>query len=128
MKQRCLNPNYPERATYAGRGIAICERWMQFENFLADLGPRPQGTTLDRFPNNDGDYEPGNCRWATPREQAANRRMPRLRQPQKNNKSGHVGVFWARSGWEARYSRKYLGTFATLDAAVAARKAAEPVR
>lgn len=130
MKQRCLNPNYPQRETYAGRGITICERWMQFENFLADMGPRPPGMTLDRYPDQAGNYEPGNCRWATPKEQAANRRLPRLRKPQVNNKSGHVGVFLASDGrnWEARYSRKYLGTFATLDAAVAARKAAEPVR
>lgn len=72
MKQRCLNPHAEKFPAYGGRGITICGRWMKFENFLADMGERPDGKTLDRFPNPKGDYEPGNCRWATAKEQAQN--------------------------------------------------------
>lgn len=130
MTQRCRTPSATGYHYYGGRGIKVCDRWSDFTLFLADMGPRPPGTTLDRFPDQAGDYEPGNCRWATAKEQAANRRLPRLRTSQVNNKSGHVGVFRASNdrGWEARYSRKYLGTFQTIEAAVAARKAAEPAR
>jgi hypothetical protein len=74
MKDRCYNPNYKGFPRYGGRGIKVCDRWRDsFENFLADLGERPLGRTLDRI-NNNGDYEFGNCRWATKSEQNYNRR------------------------------------------------------
>ncbi len=75
MKNRCKHPSSPSYQYYGGRGITYCRRWEKFENFLKDMGDRPVGKTLGRI-NNDGNYEPGNCRWETPKEQAQNRRKP----------------------------------------------------
>lgn len=77
MIQRCSDRNIPAWKNYGGRGITVCARWRSFKNFLADMGPRPVGRSLDRIDNN-GNYEPGNCRWATQKEQTRNCRTNRL--------------------------------------------------
>lgn len=79
MMQRTNDPNHEHYKYYGGRGIKVCKRWKEFANFLADMGPKPKGKTLDRFPNNDGNYEPGNCRWASWKEQASTRRRRKVR-------------------------------------------------
>ena len=78
MRKRCTNRNQPQWKDWGGRGITICARWNSYENFAADMGPHPgKGWSLDRI-NNDGDYEPGNCRWANWKVQGRNRNYVRL--------------------------------------------------
>jgi hypothetical protein len=85
MHQRCTNPKAKQYEDYGGRGIKVCSRWELFDNFIADMGPRPEGKhpsgramyTLERKDSN-GDYTPSNCVWATYKEQARNKRNGRL--------------------------------------------------
>jgi hypothetical protein len=73
MMQRCFDENAGNYPEYGGRGITVCERWLKFENFFEDMGDRPTPEhSLDRYPNRDGNYEPGNVRWATKSEQRRN--------------------------------------------------------
>ena len=85
-KDRCHNTQTDRWSDYGGRGIKVCRRWRNsFENFLADMGRRPSPQhSLDRYPDNDGDYKPDNCRWATAKEQRANQRL-RAKVAQLNN-------------------------------------------
>lgn len=96
MLDRCLRPESANWKNYGGRGITVCERWMRFDNFLADMGEPPAGMTLDRV-NNDGNYEPGNCRWATPKEQRANQRprpLGELKKKRLQQRADKESLLW----------------------------------
>lgn len=89
MIQRCTNPKTPSYKHYGGRGITVCTRWRKFEQFFADMGERPKDRSLDRIDSN-GNYEPGNCRWATKSTQIANRRRPTYYdRPSRTPECGH---------------------------------------
>ncbi len=117
MKGRCLNPNNEAFARYGGRGISVCSAWLDFAGFLSDMGERPHGSSLDRIDNN-GDYEPGNCRWATSVEQARNRRS--------NRRISIDGVSATVSEWAERSGIPKTRIIDRLDAGATPREAIHP--
>jgi hypothetical protein len=124
MIQRCNNRKTGNYKRYGKKGITVCDRWLKFENFFADMGERPEGKSIDRI-NSYGNYESSNCRWATPAEQSRNTRLSR------RNKTGAKGVHWdkRRQKYCVQIAVKrnpiYIGRFDKLEAAVQARKDAE---
>lgn len=102
---RCYNPKHEAYERYAGRGIAVCERWRDFRNFRVDMGVRPKGLTLERVDNDKG-YEPGNCEWRTPKEQANNRRDNLYLSFQ--DKAQHVSAWAQETGISVRLITKRL--------------------
>ena len=121
MKQRCLNPASPSFKNYGGRGITVCERWANdFASFFEDMGARPVGTSIDRI-NNDGNYEPSNCRWANRQTQDRNKQQSYVED---------VGVHFCNRDklWVAQISlsgkNKHIGCFKDKTLALQARASA----
>ena len=123
MKSRCFNPRNVSYIHYGGRGITVCEEWLDIKNFIEwaeRTHPNIEGVTLDRIDNNKG-YSPDNCRWVNAYIQGTNQRM------KKSNTSGFVGVIKSKSSgrWRARvstkYTNKHIGCFNIIEEAVLAR-------
>lgn len=118
IKGRCFNKNNKAFKNYGGRGISICKRWLNFNNFIIDMGKRPNSKYTIERTNNEKGYSPENCIWATKTIQARNRRLP------KDSKTGHIGISWCK---KTKKYRAYisLGNFNNISDAIAARKNAE---
>lgn len=116
MKQRCMNPMDSDYYNYGARGISVCDRWISYENFLADMGEAPEGLTLERQDNN-GIYCKDNCRWATRTEQNNNRRERSIESaPRWNKKLQISGVYWnkGKDTWQVKGKTKPSRTFSNL--------------
>lgn len=122
MKERCYSLKAQRYEHYGGRGIKVCDRWHSFTNFIQDMGERPtKDHSLDRI-DNDGNYTPNNCRWATKEEQANNKQ-----ELKSSNTSGYKNISWASNvkKWGVRVRingrRITLGYFNTINEALRAR-------
>lgn len=125
MIARCRNPAHPSYVNYGGRGILVCEQWLDFQAFYADMGNRPSSLhSLERI-NNDKGYNKENCKWSTLQEQSLNKRIRR------DNSSGKVGVYFTRGKWDVQLYRNgknsYIGSFLTFQEAALARTQAEEI-
>lgn len=124
MIRRCTDLNDKSFKDYGGRGITVCEEWLNIENFYVDMGERPKGLTIERIDNNKGYYKE-NCKWASQIEQKRNQRL------RKDNRTGIRGVNWSKQHqkYQVRISVNYktiwLGCFTSIEDAKAARKKAE---
>ena len=125
MLQRCTNPNASGYEFYGARGISVDPKWLDFQNFYADMGKRPSSKhSIERI-DNSANYEPCNCKWETANKQAINKRT------RQDNKTGHKGIDWygSRQKWRTRitFNKKtlVLGYFDRIEDAIEARKKAE---
>jgi hypothetical protein len=119
IKQRCFNSKAAHFDRYGGRGITVCERWLVFENFVADMGERPPGMTLERI-DNDGPYSPDNCRWATRKEQSNNRFC--------NVRLTHNGETLTISQWSERTGIHHHTLFQRLSKNLSAEEILDPIK
>lgn len=122
MKTRCRSKKRHNAHRYSERGITYCDRWESFENFLADMGPRPEGRSLDRIDSNKG-YSPDNCRWATPEQQTNNRAASTLKDRTGQRFSSLVFLSFSHSDGKRTYWRTQCdcGTIKIFDASDVAR-------